>query len=341
MSQEDFVIPQLYCPFPPEVNPHFEAVQEHTLAWARRFGMAKDASAFERLRGSTFARLAACAYPGAPGDELAIASDFFTWLFLLDDECDEAGIGKRPKRLAALHDQCLEVLSGRPPERLSNPSRPRPGRPDVPLVQALDELRGRMEKLVSKAWMDRFNMSVSEYFAALLWEARNRELGEWPDVATYIQMRPYTGAVYIGFDLIELTEGQSLPLVVRKHPDFQRLMVLTSNVVCWCNDLFSLRKERAHGDMHNLALVLEHEEGITLPAAVERVAEFIEREVRGFMALVEALRSFGPETDDAVRRFVAGMRTLMRGNLDWSAGSRRYQEVEATEEAPALPTAFA
>jgi hypothetical protein len=169
--------------------------------------------------------------------------------------------------------------------------------------------------------MDRFNMSVSEYFEALVWEARNRELGEWPDVATYIQIRPYTGAVYVGFDLIELSEGQSLPLVVRKHPDFQRLMVLTSNVVCWCNDLFSLRKERAHGDMHNLALVLEHEEGITLQAAVERVAGLIERDVKGFMALVEALRSFGPETDDVVRCFVAGMRALMRGNLDWSAGS--------------------
>ncbi|MGH8567216.1 MAG: terpene synthase family protein [Gammaproteobacteria bacterium] len=335
------MIPAVYCPFPAEVNPHFEAVHEHTLAWVRRFGLAKDGSAFERLRGSKFARLAACAYPGAPGDELAIVSDFFTWLFQLDDECDEAGIGKRPERLAALHDQCLEVLSGRPPEFLSKPSRPRSGRPDVPLVQALDELRGRMDSRMSKAWMDRFNMSVSEYFAALLWEARNREICQWPDALTYIRMRPYTGAVYIGFDLIELTERQSLPLVVRKHPDFQRLMEMASNVVCWCNDLFSLRKERAHGDMHNLAMVIQHQEGITLQAAVDRVAGLIERDVRGFMALVEALQSFGPETDDAIRCFVAGMRALMRGNLDWSAGSRRYQEVETMEVGPALPTAFA
>lgn len=341
MNQEDLVIPPLYCPFPPEVNPHVEAVRDRTLAWVRRYALVKDETALARLCDVEAAELAGRAYPRSPRDKLSIISDYYTWLFLLDDECDEAGIGRRPERLAALNAQCLEVLSGRAPEQLSKPSRPRRGRPDVPLVRALDELRGRMEKLVSSAWMDRFNIRVAEYFEALVWEARNRELGEWPDVPTYIQMRPYTGAVYTALDLIELTEGQTLPLIVRKHPDFQRLMVLTSNVVCWCNDLFSLLKERAHGDMHNLALVLEHKEGIALPAAVERVAELIEREVRDFMALVEALRSFGPETDDVVRCFVAGMRALMRGNLDWSAGSRRYQEGEGAEEGPALPTAFA
>jgi hypothetical protein len=341
MNQEDFVIPPLYYPFPPEVNPQVEAVRDRTLAWVRRYALVKDETALARLCDVEAAELAGRAYPRSPRDRLAIISDYYTWLFLLDDECDEAGIGRRPERLAALNGQCLEVLSGRAPEQLSNPSRPRPGRPDVPLVRALDELRGRMEKPVSRAWMDRFNMRVSEYFEALVWEARNRELGEWPDVATYIQMRPYTGAVYTALDLIELTEGQTLPLVVRKHPDVRRLMVMTSNAVCWCNDLFSLRKERAHGDMHNLALVIQHEEGITLQAAVDRVAALIERDVKGFIALEDALPSFGPENDDGVRRFVAGMRALMRGNRDWSAGSRRYQEVEATEEAPALPTAFA
>lgn len=325
MNQEDFVIPQLYCPFPPEVNPHVEAVHEHTLAWARQFGLVKDERAIARLRDAKFGNLVARVYPRSPRDALAILTDWFTWVFVLDDECDEAGIGKRPQRLAALHAHCLEVLSRLGPENLPTLSRPRPDRPDVALIHALSDLRGRMHSLMSRAWMDRFAVSLGEYFDAGIWEAENRELGVWPDSESYIRMRPYTGAMHIAIDFIDLTEGETLPLVVRKDPCYQRLMLITANVVLWSNDLFSLQKERAHHDMHNLALVLQHEEDICLQAAVDRVARLIEREVKHFIALEARLPCFGTAVDSLLRRFVRVLRSWMRGNIDWSCESGRYQ----------------
>ncbi len=331
MKQEIFVIPELYCPFPPEVNPHADAVHAHTLAWARRFGLAKDEAGFERVRASKFARLVARAYPRAPRDELAIAADWNTWLFLLDDECDEAGIGKRPDRLAALHDRCLEVLSGQALDRLSVPLRPRPGRADVSLLRALHELRWRMQERMPQSWIDRFTVSVAEYFEAAVWEAGNRERGEWPNSVTYIRMRPYTGALYTVLDLIELSEGATLPLVVRKHPVYQALMLITNNVVCWYNDLFSIPKERAHGDMHNLALILQHQEDISLQEAVDGVAALAKQEIERFIAIERDLPSFGVEADGLVRRFVAGLCAWMRGNLDWSYESGRYHATETVE----------
>ncbi len=164
-------------------------------------------------------------------------------------------------------------------------SRPRPDRPDAALIPALCDLRGRMDGLMSRARMDRFAVSISEYFEAGVWEAKNRELGVWPDSTTYTRIRPFAGGMYIVLDLIDLTEGDMLPLVVRKHPCYQRLMLITSNVVLWSNDVFSLQKERAHHDMHNLALILQHEERISLQAAIDRVAWLIEREVKRFIAL--------------------------------------------------------
>lgn len=331
MSIEDITLPTLYCPFPQAVNPHVEAVEEHTLAWAGRFGLVKEEAAVARLRDSKFARLVARAYSSAPRDRLAIVSDWNTWIFLLDDQCDEAWIGKRPERLAALHAKCLEVLSGlRPKSRLSAYHR-RPGRPDVPLLHALDDLRGRMEEVMPRAWMDRFAFSVSEYFDAAVWEARNRELGIWPDLETFGRLRPYTSGVYTFVDLIDLSEGETLPLVVRKHPTYQRLTLIANNVICWCNDLFSLPKERAHFDMHNLALVFQHEAGMSLQAAVDKVASLVEREVKRFVALEARLPSYDPPVDCLVERFVGVLRAWMRGNLDWSRESGRYR--------PAVPSA--
>ena len=80
--------------------------------------LVKDEAAIARLRDAKVASLVARAYPSAPLDPLAIITDWITWLFVLDDECDEAGIGKRPERLAALHAQCLKVLSGPRPKNL-------------------------------------------------------------------------------------------------------------------------------------------------------------------------------------------------------------------------------
>jgi len=183
---------------------------------------------------------------------------------------------------------------------------------------------------MSRAWVDRFAVSIAEYFEAGVWEARNRELETWPDSATYTRMRPYAGGMYILLDLIDLTEGDTLPLVVRKHPYFQRLMLITSNVVLWCNDLFSCAKELAHQDMHNLALILRHQEDIPLQAAVDRVARLIEREVKRFIALEARLPSFGPTIDGVVQRFIAGLRDWMRGSLDWSYESGRYRPTYAS-----------
>ena len=346
MKQEHLVIPRLYCPFPSAVSPHLEAVNEHTLTWVRRFGLVQEEHAFVRLRDSRFPSLVARAYPRAPSDRLAVISDWNTWLFLLDDECDEAGLGRKPDRLAALHARCLDVLSRVRPGSLgrrrtprnvpSNEYRSRPGRPDVPLIYALDNLRGRMEALMSRAWMDRFAVSVSEYFDAAVWEAHNREQGIWPDSGTFGLIRPYTSAVYTFIDLIDLSEGDRLPLVVRKHPNYQQLALKTNNVICGCNDLFSLSKERAHFDMHNLALVLQHEAGMSLQAAVNEVASFVKREVKSFVALEARLPSFGSTIDSSVRRFVGILRTWMRGNLDWSCETGRYRHAEAP--IPSSPT---
>ncbi len=331
MTIEDITLPTIFCPFPSAVNPHREAVHEHTLAWARRIALVKDEAAIARLRDTMVSSLAARACPSSAPAPLAILTDWITWVFLLDDECDEAEIGKRPERLAALQAQCLEALSGLGLENLRTLSRPpRPDRPDAALIQALYDLRGRMEALMSRAWMDRFAVSIAEYFEASVWEARNRELQVWPDSATYIRMRPYAGNMYIGLDLIDLTEGDTLPLVVRKHPCYQRLMLITSNVVLWCNDLLSCAKERAHHDMHNLALILQHQENIPLQEAVDRVARLIEREVKRFIALEARLPSFGVTIDGVVQRFIAGLHDWMRGNLDWSYESGRYRPTVAS-----------
>jgi hypothetical protein len=317
---QNFTIPNIYCPFPSAISPYAERIHRHTLDWVQQLNLVTNEKAYKRLRASKFGRLAARAYPDAPLDRLEIISDWNTWLFILDDQCDEWGLGKHPEQLAALHARCLEILSGSMPNS-----------EDVALVYALHDIRTRIQPLMPLSWLTRFVQSAAEYFESTVWEAKNRFQGIWPDSPTYILMRPYTGGLYTDIDLIELTNGITLPLQVRKHPRIQQLAVITNNVVCWSNDIISLQKEFSHQDMHNLVLVFHHHRQISLQSAIDQVARLIESQVRQFIILEKSLPSFGADIDRDIERFITIMRAWMRGNLDWSFESGRYRPTEEIE----------
>lgn len=315
---QSFTIPAIYCPFPSAISPHADALHQHTLDWVLQFDLVSDEKAWQRLRQSKFGRLAARAYPHAPLDRLEIVADWNTWLFVLDDQCDEWGLGKDPNQLAALHGRCLEILSGSVPDT-----------EDVALVHAIYDIRLRIQPLMPLSWLTRFIQSAAEYFESTEWEAENRQKNIWPEADAYIRMRPYTGGLLTDIDLVDLTESISLPLAVRKHPCISELTEITNNVVCWSNDIISLQKEFKHQDMHNLVLIFNHHQGIGLQAALDQVNNLIEKEVRRFISLERSLPRFGAGIDDDVSRFIGVMRAWMRGNLDWSFESGRYLPSDA------------
>lgn len=304
--------PKLYCPFPCMINEHAEAVNNHTLNWVKKFGLVPDEDNYERLRKSKFGRLAARAYPNAQFEELKIVSDWNTWLFIRDDQCDESGLGKDPIRLSGVHAEFLEVLQGRVPEKY-----------DPALAHALYDIRRRLLCKASSAWMSRFVYSVIEYFESSVWEAINRADERIPDTETYILMRPYTGGLYTDIELIDITENIYLPLHVRKNEVLQRLTLITNNVVCWSNDIISYAKESRHQDVHNLVATLLPSQA-SLQKAIDMATEMTNAEIKAFIELQHQIPRFSPDIDADIQRYVAILRSWMRGNLDWAYESGRY-----------------
>ncbi|ESS73140.1 germacrene A synthase [Methyloglobulus morosus KoM1] len=304
--------PKFYCPFPSAVNPHVEAVNDHTLAWVKKFDLVPDEGHFEHLKKSKFGWLAARAYPNAPLEELKIVSDWNTWLFVFDDHCDESGLGRNPTLLSDIHADLLDILKGRAPEQN-----------DSALAHALHDIRLRLLHKASPAWMCRFVYSVIEYFESSVWEAHNRADGVIPDAATYILMRPYTGGLYTDIELIDITEDIYMPLHVRKNDVVQRLALMTNNVVCWSNDIISYAKESRCNDVHNLVAILRPTQP-SLQKTVDLVAELTNTEINAFIELQLQLPSYTPQIDADLQRFVAVLHSWMRGNLDWAYDSGRY-----------------
>ena len=124
---------------------------------------------------------------------------------------------------------------------------------------------------------------------------------------------------------IELCEHIELPPNLRGTSVVRRLNRLTNNVISWSNDLFSLEKELRQGELLNLVVALRAEYGLTLQAAVTRAAQMHDAEVRAFLELESHLPSFGAQADALLKRYIAGLRSWMRGNVDWSQMTARYR----------------
>jgi hypothetical protein len=307
--------PALYCPIPSAINPDVEAIQCHSLAWVREFHLIQGDTATARFAASKFGWLAARAYPHAGFAEATIVVDWNVWLFMLDDQCDEGGIGKDP---AGLRDYftTLQAILRDPDSTLCA----------GPLENALRDVWQRMQARSAPTWQARFLRDAEEYFAACVWEAENRARGIVPTVADYIHYRPLTGALITDVDLIDLTEHLAWPDEARQHPLVQDLTAMANNVVCWSNDIISLEKEMRRGDVHNLVLTIRHRDDCTLQQAIMRATAMHDAEVRRFLDVETHLPTFAsPAIAADVQCYVAVLRAWMRGNLDWGMDSGRYR----------------
>jgi len=310
-------LPSLYCPFPQTLSPYVEDAEQHTTGWVRQFNLLPDPIAFRRFCMARFGSLAAATHPQASRAALDLIADWCSWLFILDDQCDESGLGARPDDLVALHRRLLALLRGAEPSIH-----------DGPLALGLCDLRPRTLAYGNTAWMRRFTAQIENYFAAGVWEASNRARGDIPDVATYVAMRPYTGGIFAYVELLNATAGVELPPSIRKHPVVQQLTCLANNVICWANDILSYAREQAQGDVHNLVLVLQREQRLTLQQAVDWVTEHHDTEMMAFLTAEAALPQFSPTIDAALDQYVELLRSMIRGSFDWAYATARHAGME-------------
>ncbi|MBS0028821.1 terpene synthase family protein [Chitinophaga sp. 22321] len=319
-------LPVIRYPFPSGINQHADEAQLHIRSWVKSYRLLTTEKAWQRFDKARFAWLAARAFPDAALHELCIIADFNTWLFILDDQCDEATAGRKADYLKSIMAGLMDILQHNREVTMENGG---------PLAAALCSIWDRMRAIGSPAWRLRFIRSMDDYFTSCIWEAENREAGIVPTVADYVRMRPFTGALLADIEAIEIIEKIYLSRSVAEHALLQRMIEACNNIVCWANDLFSCTKEARQGDVHNLVLVLKHHQQLTLQEAIQEATRMHNEEVAIFATLEKLLPLTGNETDYELLRYVSVLRSWITGNYDWSVRDTGRYGMEVKEVVPA------
>ena len=330
---------------PSPVSPWTPEAEVHVREWAAGFGLVRSQAAQDRFRKTAPGELSGRVYATAAGpDRLAAATAWIGWLFLIDDQLDEGATGKDPAlvrdRLRPFADMAAEMAGtapaaegaparGTPAERPADTTPPAgttAGRARLPLLAALIEVWGRISPHMPTAWRATFAQHYFDYLRGCEWEAANRACGRIPPEAEFARGRREAGAIWPSLDLLEYVADAPVPDSFRGDPLLAGIRTACADVVCWTDDLLTVGKERAHGDVHNLVIVLQHATGCDERKALEMVAQRIEARVSDFE---ELRRRIVARHEGALASHVTGLQHWMRGHLEWGLRTIRYNAADA------------
>ncbi|WP_431041033.1 isoafricanol synthase [Streptomyces sp. P1-3] len=321
------------------VSPDGEAARVHTIDWLGRFGVFADGAAAAEYDALRLDRLSALFWPQATGAELDLANDINGWVFVFDDQFDGA-LGCRPDAVSRLVDDIVRITH--------EPPGPVPTAVGAdPLLASFRDLWHRLNSGMPQVWRDRTRANWVDYLRAYTREARGKAESAPRSLAALLAVRRHSIGVHTCLDLHERFDGYALPPAVHDSAPLAAMRAAADDVVIFVNDIVSLDKELATGDVHNSVILWRERGGCTLEGAVRHIAGLANSRYRYFEELAARLPGVLAEagaSSELLRHtalYTDGMRHVMRGNVTWSLETSRYDErgVAAVSEGRQRPWA--
>jgi len=314
---QKLILPDLYCPFPSQINQSVDVLKDYAFEWVMRFNLLSNEITYKRFSKTNFYWLTSCAYPHDNLEKLKIGNDWLSWLFIWDDHCDLSDFKNQPEALQVIHKRFLEIFTGA--ETTVQ---------DIPLAHALSDIRQRMLQTYGKRYFHLLIPCLEDYFDGCVLQARNHSKLITPDIDAYVKTRRLSVAGDLVLAWVEYFNQLQIPNILRKHDIIEQINERAINILAWCNDIFSFPKELASNDVHNLVLVLHYQHQISLEKALEYAVDMHNQEVQAMLNLEASIPSFGEEVDIEVKKYISGIHDWIRGNFDWSKKTVRYNSLE-------------
>ncbi|MFI0743434.1 hypothetical protein ACH4PU_36000 [Streptomyces sp. NPDC021100] len=305
-------------PFPPALNPNLERARPGHMAWLREQGLIRTTHEAELYLFMQISEATAYTYNRADPDELRLALDMVGWTALFNDQFD-GPTGKQPERTRAVCQELVQ-LTRRPPGA---------GEPKTAATRAWVDVWRRSCHRMSEAWRERAAANWREYIASHTDETDNRTTSSRPSAEEYPRLRRATVGMGPYLDLTERVYHAELPAQLDQHPALNRMRTLATDVVWLIDDVHSVEREQARGDVHNFVLLLERDRsrpeaiGSIQARVAQATAEFRQLETRS-KALPDELGLTGSQAQ-ALTCYLASMRDFMSGTYQWLRTSPRFR----------------
>ncbi|MFI6985163.1 terpene cyclase [Embleya sp. NPDC050154] len=318
MPQEiDFDIPA-----PTGISPDLAATRRRNLAWVRRIGLVRDGDALDWYTSWDMPGLAALGYPHARGAALDLCADTMAFFFVFDDQFD-GPLGHDPAAANRACRRLIDVVRGTPTPASREPD---------PCTAAFADIWHRALHHAPPGWAARAAHEWEYYFATHPHEAINRRRGTPGDMEHHLHVRRGIAGTILPLSLGEHAARITVPPAAHHSPHLRIMRELAIDVTLMANDVYSLEKEEARGDMDNLVLVLQHTHALTRDKALTAATEEIDHRCARFRDLASRVPAMADELGltgaqrTAVDTYVDVMSAWMSGYHAWQTRTARYRD---------------
>jgi len=351
-ESKSFRLPEIQLTRPARLNPRLEAARAHGLAWAREMGLVDPNADVmpwteAELAANDFALLCSHKFPDAPIEQLGAVTDWYTWMFYLDDYFVDAF--KRTGDMAG----AKAYLARLPQFMPVDPSRDGPA-PANPAERGLADLWSRVAPAMSHGWRCRVRGSVEELLAGTLQELRHVTTRHTTNPIEYLEMKRKTNGGRVAACLAEFAQAAELPAAVADGPTTRALVDAGTDSGLLVNDLFSYEREVAEeGDGANMVVVLKNFLNCDTQQAVDATNDMLTARLRQFEHIADVEipemceeHHLTHEERAVVAGYVDTLRNWLPGWLEWHKRAERYvgdgttAVVESSIRRLAGPTGF-
>ncbi|MDG4857100.1 hypothetical protein P8605_02820 [Streptomyces sp. T-3] len=315
---------QFAVPFVGRIHPDLAGTRERHLQWVRGHGLlADEGSAGRFLRGRT-PEISAYYFPDATPADLDIVTDLSGFFFLFDDAYSASSdqpvgevIGVYQDLIATLQDPTQTAASS-----------------SSPYVAMFADCWLRQCAGMSAHWRRRVTYEWSSYFFGCLTEISDARA----DVATSADGHMSVRRRSIGFSptfaMAERVGHYEIPLLAFHSSTVQSMLALATDHTILVNEIYSLRREEARGELNLVHFVMKDGDCSRSAAikhlvttANDHITAYLEHE-RAVPGLCKQL-GLSPAERDTVAHYIEALRYAVRGNLDWHTVAGRYQTADA------------
>ncbi|MCK2244391.1 MULTISPECIES: polyprenyl synthetase family protein [unclassified Crossiella] len=333
-ASRSFPLPEFQLNRAARLNPQLETARAHTDAWAIRLGLVDpDPTVMPwtqaQLAANDFGLLCAHKFPDTPTEALTTVTDWYTWLFHLDDYLVEtfARTGDLPGAKAYL---------ARLPQFLSTDPAQQPPEAANPTEQALADLWSRTAPPMSQAWRLRIRGALEELLTGHLQELRQTAATHPANPLEYLAAKRMTNGGRVADHLAEFARSAELPPAVADGPTLRSLIDAVTDGALLLNDIYSYDREAQDpGETGNMVLLLEKLLGCGPQQAVEACNDMITARVRQFEHIAEVeipemcqAHQLSTAQRATVLDHVDSLRDWLPGWLAWHQRAARYQSTD-------------
>ncbi len=322
-NQPSFEV-QIHCPLPTRLHEKHAEIREQHRQWARSFGIPPSDGSYERYCATRLDLLASYQCHDLPLEAALVHSHLMTWFFVFDDVMDmDHGLEDEVKcYVASLCKRHLDILNNVIPDET-----------DSRCIHAFHDLlrkAGQLSGDKHRYWYDRMLHHLREYVLGAYWESL---IGPTTDANAntplYLQVRHMAVGVAPCLDLMAI--GSRIPGRPAQNLFIQRLERLAINYSIWVNDLAGLGRDMNRG-LGNIIFTLQRDHSLSLPEATRMVARMCDSELEAFLEIEKQLPMLLGEDyakdKGSYEAYIVVLKRWMRGLLDWSARTERYQRLD-------------